>query len=93
MQNLFPIAVSLQESLRTFEYTESRVAAQFAKLVAESRLTAQNQMMRGLTIQWKSDTHVEKYAKDLRKAVTDFDESVNDVMEKIALIDEYLEEL
>jgi hypothetical protein len=42
VQNLFPIAVSLQESLRTFEYTESRVAAQFAKLVAESRLTAQN---------------------------------------------------
>jgi len=93
VQNLFPIAVSLQESLRTFEYTEGRVAAQFAKLVAESRLTAQNQMMRGLTIAWKSDTHVEKYAKDLRKAVTDFDESVNDVMEKIALIDEYLEEL
>jgi dynein heavy chain 1 len=93
VQNLFPIAVSLQESLRTFEYTEGRVGAKFAKLVAETRLTAQNQMMRGMAIQWKSDTHVEKYAKDLRKAVTDFDESVNDVMEKITEIDEFLEEL
>lgn len=87
VQNLFPIAVSLQESLRTFEYTEGRVEPQFAKLIADHRLQAQNQMMRGLQIQWKSDTHVEKYAKELRKVVTDFDEAVNDVMEKIAKID------
>ena len=93
VQNLFPIAVSLQESLRTFEYTESRVASHFAKLVAETRLNAQNNMMKGLSIQWKSDTHVEKYAKELRKAVSDFDEAVNDVMEKIAKIEEHLEEL
>lgn len=93
VQNLYPIAMSLQESLRTFEYTESRVVAKFAKLVAESRLQAQQQMMRGLQIQWKSDTHVEKYAKELRKCVTEFEEAVNDVIEKIALIDEYLEEL
>lgn len=50
-------------------------------------------MMKGLSIQWKSDTHVEKYAKELRKAVSDFDEAVNDVMEKIAKIEEHLEEL
>jgi hypothetical protein len=41
VQNLSPIAMSLQESLRTFEYTESRVIPKFAKLVAESRLQAQ----------------------------------------------------
>jgi len=93
VQNLYPIAMSLQESLRTFEYTESRVAPKFAKLVAESRLQAQRGMMRGLQIQWKSDTNVEKYANELRKWVTEFEEAVNDVIEKIALIDEYLEEL
>ena len=93
VQNLSPIAMSLQESLRTFEYTESRVVPKFAKLVAESRLQAQQQMMKGLQIQWKSDTNVEKYAKELRKCVTEFEEAVNDVIEKIARIDEYLEEL
>jgi hypothetical protein len=93
VQNLYPIAMSLQESLRTFEYTESLVAPKFAKLVAESRLQAQRGMMRGLQIQWKSDTNVEKYANELRKWVTEFEEAVNDVIEKIALIDEYLEEL
>ena len=50
-------------------------------------------MMRGLQIQWKSDTSVQKYSKELRKAVTEFDEAVSDVLEKIALINEYLEEL
>jgi len=49
--------------------------------------------MRGLQIQWKSDTKVENYANELRKWVTEFEEAVNDVIEKIALIDEYLEEL
>lgn len=93
VQNLYPIAVSLQESLRTFEYTETRVAPNFAKLVAEVRFNAQTIMLKGQQIQWKSDTHVEKYAKELRKAVSDFDEAVNDVMEKFAQIKEHLEEL
>jgi dynein heavy chain 1 len=93
VQNLYPIAMSLQESLRTFEYTESRVVPKFAKLVAQTRLTAQQQMSKGLAIQWKSDTQVEKYAKELRKCVNEFEEAVNDVIEKIGLIDEYLEEL
>jgi len=85
--------MSLQESLRTFEYTESRVTPKFAKLVAETRLQAQQQMQIGLTIQWKSDNNVEKYAKELRKCVTEFEEAVNDVIEKIKDIDEFLEEL
>jgi len=49
--------------------------------------------MRGLQIQWKSDTNVEKYANELRKWVTEFEEAVNDIIEKITQIDEYLEEL
>jgi len=55
--------------------------------VAETRLQAQQQMTKGLHIQWKSDTQVEKYGKELRKCVTEFEEAVNDVIEKIALID------
>lgn len=85
--------MSLQESLRTFECTESRVIPKFAKLVAEVRIQAQQQVTRGLQIQWKSDTNVDKYSKDLRKSVTEFEEAVNDVIEKISLIDEHLEEL
>jgi dynein heavy chain 1 len=93
VQNLYPIAMSLRESLRTFEYTESRVTPKFAKLVAESRLQAQQLMARGLQIQWKSDTTVERYAKELRMRVTEFEEAVADVTEQISRVEEYLEEL
>lgn len=50
-------------------------------------------MKKGLQIQWKSDTNVEKYSVELRKFVTEFEEAVNDIIEKIAQIDEHLEEL
>ena len=36
--------------------------------------------MKGLKIQWKSDTTVQNYSKQLRKAVTEFDEAVGDVL-------------
>jgi len=85
--------MSLQESLRTFEYTENRVASKFEKLVAECRKQAQEKMMRGLQIQWKSDTNVEKYANELRKFVTEFEEAVNDVIARITEIDNHLEQL
>lgn len=49
--------------------------------------------MKGLGIQWKSDNTVIKYSKALKKTVTEFEEAVNDVVEKIVKIDEYLEEL
>jgi len=47
-QNLYSIAMSLQESLRTFEFTENRIQLKFAKLVANSRKQAQYHMLRGL---------------------------------------------
>ena len=65
----------------------------FAKLVAESRKQAQQQMLRGLQIQWKTDSTVDKYSKELRKCVSDFEDGVNDVIEKINQIDSHLEDL
>jgi hypothetical protein len=50
-------------------------------------------MARGLSIQWKSDTTVERYAKELRLRVTEFEEAVADVTEQITRVEEYLEEL
>jgi hypothetical protein len=39
--HMLPLANCLQESLRTFEYTENRIANNFAPLVAEIRLQTQ----------------------------------------------------
>ena len=44
-------------------------------------------------MQWKSEANVGKYAKELRQSVTEFEEAVNNVIEKICQIDLHLEEL
>lgn len=48
VQGLYPIATSIQESLRTFQYTNSKVTGRFAKLVAQVRSDVQNQLLEGL---------------------------------------------
>mmetsp|Transcript_20729 Transcript_20729/g.31814 ORF Transcript_20729/g.31814 Transcript_20729/m.31814 type:complete len:210 (+) Transcript_20729:2428-3057(+) len=50
-------------------------------------------MTKGLSIQWKNDSTVEKYSRELKKSVTMFEDAVNDVTEKIGQIDQHLEEL
>jgi len=35
-------------------------------------------MLKGMTIQWKSNV-LDKYSKELRKVVTEYEEAVNDV--------------
>jgi DNA anti-recombination protein RmuC len=93
VHQLYPIYCSLQESMKTFEYTQSRVTPQFSKLVAKVRHQAQERMIHGRQLSWKSENPVQKYAKELRKIVTEFEDGVNNVIEEIAKIDQLLEEL
>jgi uncharacterized protein YlxW (UPF0749 family) len=50
-------------------------------------------MIHGRQLSWKSDTQVQKYAKELRKIVTEFEDAVNNVIDEISKIDALLEEL
>lgn len=49
-------------------------------------------MLKGLEIQWKNELAVGKYAKELREAVSEFEDVVNEVIEKTSLVDQYIEE-
>ena len=90
--HMLPLANCFQESLRTFEYTENRIMPNFAPLVAEIRLSTQQKMLKGLEIQWKNELAVDKYAKELREAVSEFEDVVNEVIEKTSLVDQFIEE-
>jgi dynein heavy chain 1 len=50
-------------------------------------------MLKGLETQWKNDLVVEKYAKELRESVCEFEDVVNEVIEKTDQVDEFIEEL
>ena len=58
LKHLYPIVCSIQESLRTFNYTNSRVSDRILKLIADKKNAAQRAMLEGLSIEWKSEVKV-----------------------------------
>lgn len=62
-------------------------------LIAAKKNDAQTLLMQGVDkIKW-TDTQLKKYASNLLKSVYFFEEAVNEVMEKTALVEQYLEEI
>lgn len=90
---LYPLVCSVQETLRTFNYTNSRVTDRFAKLIAEKKNDAQRAMLEGTTIQWKSDVKVQRFSEKIEIAVKKYEEAVQDAIEKTQLIEDYLTQL
>lgn len=76
IQSMFPIALSLQDSLRTFNYINTQVNERFDLLVAKVRLTTQKSLLNGLSLQWKH-TKIDRYSKELTKIVLTFEDAVN----------------
>jgi hypothetical protein len=62
LEPIYPIAMSLQQSLRTFQVTNSKVNDSFAMLIAVKKNEAQDVLMQGLTTNWKNDSTVKTYA-------------------------------
>jgi hypothetical protein len=58
----YPIAMSLQQSLRTFQVTNSKVNDSFAMLIAAKKNEAQEISMQGLDTNWKNDSVVKTFA-------------------------------
>ena len=62
-------------------------------LIAAKKNDAQTLLIQGVDkIKW-TDTQLKKYASNLLKSVYFFEEAVNEVMEKTALVEQYLEEI
>lgn len=79
---LYPIARSIEESLRTFHYTSSKVTKKFVKLVVQKKNEAQNALLEGLKIDWKTDHWITKFAEKVEIVVKNFEDAVFDAIEK-----------
>jgi len=93
VQNLYPFALSLQESLRTFSYVNSKVSDKILLLIAKVKKETQNLLFEGLELTWRNETRVEAYSKKLSKKVMDFEEAVNSVIQKTETIEQILTDL
>ena len=90
---LYPVARSIQESLRTFNYTNSKVEDKFIKLVALKKNEAQKSLLEGLNIDWKIDYRINKYAERIESTVKQFEDAVYEAIEKTQQVEELLSEL
>lgn len=90
---LYPIARSIQESLRTFQYTNSKVTDKFVKLVALKKNEAQKNLLEGLYIDWKTEYKIKKFGEKIEVSVKSFEDAVYDAIEKSTQIEEYLTEM
>ena len=93
VQNLYPIATSIQESLRTFQYTNSKITDKFVKLVAQVKNDVQQSLLEGLQLTWKQEARVDQFSKKLASKVMAFEDAVQEVIEKTTQIDDLLNEL
>lgn len=65
----------------------------FSKLIAQTKNDAQNSLIEGMALNWKNESRVDAYAKKLSNRVMTFEEAVNEVIEKNAVIEDLLNEL
>jgi dynein heavy chain 1 len=85
-QGLYPYAVSLQESLRTFNLVNSKIDDRIAKLVATYRREVQATIEAGIQLNWNLKVQLENYVKKLADKVNVFEEAVNNLNEKVEQI-------
>lgn len=90
---LYPVARSIQESLRTFNYTNSKVADRFIKLVAQKKNDAQKFLLEGLQTDWKNEYRINKFAEKIEGVVKLFEEAVYDAIEKTQQVEELMGEM
>ena len=79
-QKYTPIAISLQQSLRTFTVTLSKVTDEFAMLFAQKKNSAQKQLMEGLRTPWRLEQPLRRFAQKVLIKVIAFEEEVNSVI-------------
>ena len=88
-----PVAISLQQLLRTFQVTISKVDDEFDMLIAKKKHAAQVQLLNGLQKTWRIEQHVKRYAHKVLVRVIEFETEVNNVMQKTSFINSLLEEM
>lgn len=83
----------MQQSLRTFLVTLSKVTSEFDMLFAAKKNSAQKQLLEGLKTPWRLEQPLKRYANKVLFKVIAFEEEVNSVMQKTELIKQLLAEM
>ena len=93
IKNIYPVAISLQDSIRTFNQTCSKIDTRIVKLVAKSKREIQEIISQNLSHNWGTTMKVDRFSKELCERVVSFEENVRDLVTKIDMIQSYLNQI
>ncbi|KAH3764595.1 cytoplasmic dynein heavy chain [Pelomyxa schiedti] len=83
-KQLYPLAVSLQETLHTYLITCSKIPPEAAPLVAGLKKDIQTAILEGSRLTWEPQKPVDSLASKLADLVAHFTTKVDDLLEKYA---------
>lgn len=93
VQNIYPSALSLQESLQIFNQVTNRIDDKFAKLVVNHKKEVLNTLQAGVGMAWNFKVQLQKYIKTLADRVNALEDVVNTLNEKVEQIYSYMNSL
>lgn len=83
IKNTYPVAISLQDSIRTFNQTTQRIDSRISKLVAKQKKEIQDLIGNNiLNTTWGNQIKLDRFSKDLCEKISSFEELVRDLLLK-----------
>lgn len=92
-KHVYPFAVSLRETIRTYTQTCSKVTPETAALVAQYKSTVQGNINEGFRLKWENLAKLDPYVKKLAASVNTFKDKVDDLIVKYEEITRSMEKL
>ena len=86
---VYPYAMSLQETLRSFQQTQTKISPEIQPLLAASKQGVYQLLSEGFKLRW-DDPRVQRFTRSLADTVTSFRESVELLLDKNVAINEQL---
>lgn len=82
IKTTYPVAISLQDSIRTFNQTTQKIDSRIAKLVAKQKKEIQDIIGNNMGSTWGNFIKLDRFSKDLCEKISVFEELVRDLIQK-----------
>ncbi|KAF2072162.1 hypothetical protein CYY_006521 [Polysphondylium violaceum] len=92
-KQVYPFAVSLKETLRTYTQTSGKITNEISPLIASYKRDVQIHLQDGFRLKWESLQKVDPYVRKLSTSVNSFRDKVDDLIVKYTEIKKLMDGL
>eukprot|EP01132_Coremiostelium_polycephalum_P002127 gene2127-2619_t len=92
-KQVYPFAVSLKETLRTYTQTSGKITSDISPLIASYKKDVQTNIQEGFRLKWESLPKLDPYVRKLSSSVNIFRDKVDDLIVKYSEITKLLDHI